>query len=192
MKAPLFEYPSFQYQIDDWEFKKKGLLNRINKQKFLRQVPGENYVFLMHEGDRQTNNKSYVHYLTKLMHSELNEFCQEAQVTCQMTDAWAVRYQKGDHQIIHNHRGWGFTGVLYVEFDPKVHTPTCFMAPWQDPTNDTTTLAFPKDVKEGTMFITPSFTHHFVSPNQSRKPITVISFDLLPQLPQHQSLNKNV
>ena len=23
MKAPIFEYPSYQYQIDDWEFKKK-------------------------------------------------------------------------------------------------------------------------------------------------------------------------
>jgi len=23
MKAPLFEYPSYQYQIDDWDFKKK-------------------------------------------------------------------------------------------------------------------------------------------------------------------------
>ena len=48
-----------------------------------------------------------------------------------MTDCWAVRYQKGDQQTIHNHKSWGFTGILYVEFDPKVHTPTCFVAPWQ-------------------------------------------------------------
>ena len=48
----------------------------------------------------------------------------EAQVTCSMTDVWAVRYQKGDQQTIHNHKSWGFTGILYVDFDPKVHTPT--------------------------------------------------------------------
>ena len=36
MKAPLFEFPSYQYEISDWEFKKKGLLNRINKQEFNR------------------------------------------------------------------------------------------------------------------------------------------------------------
>ena len=192
MKAPLFEFPSFQYEIDDWEFKKKGILKRINQQKFVRQVPGETNVFLMHEGDRATNNKSYIHYLSKLLHSELSDFCQEAQVTCSMTDAWCVRYQKGDQQIIHNHRGWGFSGVLYVEYDPKVHTPTCFMCPWQNPSNDTTSLVFPQNVKEGTIFIAPSFTHHFVHPNQSRKPRTVISFDLLPQLPDHQSLNRNV
>ena len=41
-------------------------------------------------------------------------FVKEAQVTCSMTDAWAVRYQKGDQQTIHNHKSWGFTGILYL------------------------------------------------------------------------------
>ena len=36
MKAPLFEYPTYQYQIKDWEFKKKGLLKRIKEEKFIR------------------------------------------------------------------------------------------------------------------------------------------------------------
>ena len=36
MKIPLFEYPSYQYKVDDWDFKKKGLLNRINQQDFYR------------------------------------------------------------------------------------------------------------------------------------------------------------
>ena len=189
MKAPIFEFPSYQYEVDDWEFKKKGLFKRIDQQNFLRKVPGQN-ISLNHEGDRQTNGKSYVNYLSELLGNELNEFCQEAGVTCRMTDAWCVRYQKGDYQIVHNHRGWGFTGVLYVEYDPKVHTPTCFVAPWQDPRHDTTSLAYPSNVKEGTLFISPSFTHHFVHPNKARKQRTVISFDLLPKLPDHQSINK--
>jgi hypothetical protein len=106
-----------------------------------------------------------------------------------MTDCWSVRYKQGDHQTIHNHKSWGFSGVLYVEYDPKLHTPTCFVAPWQDPRTDTTTLAFPPEVKEGTLVITPSYTLHFVHPNQSRKQRTIISFDLLPKLPDHQSIN---
>ena len=186
MKAPLFEFPSYQYEVKDWDFKKKGLLNRINKGKFIRT---ELQTF---ETDRQTCEKSYVRYFNDFINLELIDFCQEAQVTCGITDAWCVRYQKGDQQTIHNHRGWGFTGVLYVEYDPKVHTPTCFMAPWQDPRTDVTSLAYPQNVKEGTVFIAPSFSHHFVHPNQSRKQRTVISFDLLPKLPEHQSLNKNV
>jgi Putative 2OG-Fe(II) oxygenase len=183
MKAPLFEYPSYQYQIDDWSFKKKGLLNRINSQKFVRTT------LQTFETDRSTNKKSYLHYFQDLIKPQLFEFCQEAQVTCSMTDCWAVRYKQGDQQTVHTHRGWGFSGVVYVEYDPKHHTPTCFVAPWQDPRTDTTTLAYPQNVKEGTLVIVPSYTLHFVHPNQSRKQRTIISFDLLPKLPEHQSIN---
>ena len=40
------------------------------------------------------------------------------------------------------------------------------------------------------MFIAPSWALHFVHPNKVRKPRTVIAFDLLPKLPDHQSINK--
>ena len=183
MKAPLFEYPTYQYQIKDWDFKKKGLLKRLREEKFVRTD------LQTFETDRQTNKKSYLHYFQDLIKDELWEFVKEAQVSCSMTDVWAVRYQKGDQQTIHNHKSWGFTGILYVDFDPKVHTPTCFVAPWQDPRSDTTSLAYPQNVKEGTIFISPSYTLHFVHPNQVRKHRTIISFDLLPKLPDHQSVD---
>jgi len=184
MKTSLFEFPSYQYEVDDWDFKKKGLFNRIDRQEFYR-TPLQTF-----ETDRKTSGKTYVNYLEDFLKPLLFEFCKEAQVSCSMTDAWCVRYQKGDYQTVHNHRSWGFSGVLYVEFDPKVHTPTCFVAPWQDPRNDCTTLSFPKNVKEGTVVIAPSYTHHFVHPNKTRKRRTVVAFDLLPELPQHQSINK--
>ena len=181
MKAPLFEYPSFQYEVKDWDFKKKGLMNKIKRNNMIRTE------LQSFETDRQTNKKSYLHFFQELFRDELKQFCLEAQVSCRMTDCWTVRYQKGDHQTIHNHKSWGFSGILYLEYDPKVHTPTCFVAPWQDPRSDTTTLAFPQNVKEGTIFISPSYTLHFVQPNQVRKHRTIVSFDLLPALPHHQS-----
>ena len=185
MKAPLFEFPSYQYDVLDWEFKKKGLLSRINRSKFLRTE------LQSFETDRQTCEKSYVRYLEEFLQPELFQFCQEAQVSCRLSDAWAVKYQKGDHQTVHNHRGWGFSGILYVEFDPKVHTPTFFVAPWNDPRNDTTSLAYPQNIKEGTIFIAPSWALHYVNPNETRKQRVVVVFDLLPNLPDHQSINKN-
>ena len=186
MKAPLFEFPSYKYEIKDWEFKKKGLVKRINKSNLVRKE------YQPFETDRQTDmNKSWVLYLQHLIRPELSEFCKEAEITCSMTDAWCVRYQKGDRQDVHNHRGWGFSGVLYVEFDSEVHTPTTFVCPWQDPKTDSTLLGNPS-IREGMIYITPSYVHHFVRPNKTRKQRTVIAFDLLPQLPEHQSLNKNV
>ena len=61
MKIPLFEYPSFHYVIDDWEFKKKGLVNRINKQKFIRTE------MQRFETDRQTHKNCYLNFLTELL-----------------------------------------------------------------------------------------------------------------------------
>ena len=180
MKAPIFEFPSFQYQIKDWEFKKKGLLKRIKEEKFIRTD------LQTFETDRQTSNKSYLYYLAELIKPELSEFCKEAKVTCSMTDAWTVRYQKGDRQTIHNHRSWGFSGIIFLEFDPKIHTPTCFVSPYQDPRTDTTTITKPADVEEGVIIIFPSYTLHYVEPNNYRKRRSVISFDLLPETPGHR------
>ena len=182
MRAPIFEYPSFFYKVEDWEFKKKGLLKRLDKQKFVRT---ELQTF---ETDRQTAGKSYVHHLAELLRPELSVFCEEAAVTCAMTDAWCIRYYKGDYQGPHNHRSWGFSGVLYVENDPEVHPPTTFIAPWNDPRTDRSLLAYPPSMEEGFLFIVPSYTLHYVPPNTSRKRRTIVSFDLLPEQPT-QTLN---
>ena len=64
MKAPLFEYSSYQYQVKDWEFKKKGLLKRIKEEKFIRTD------LQSFETDRQTSKKSF-HYFQDFIKSEL-------------------------------------------------------------------------------------------------------------------------
>ena len=164
----------------------------INKQKFIRcdlSTPQNLAYNVSTETDRNFNNKSYVRYLEEFLRPELSEFFKEAEVSFHMENAWCVRYRKGDCQGIHNHRAWGFSGVLYLEFDPKIHTSTLFVSPWQDPIVDTAQVNAPQDVKEGTVFIFPSYCLHCVTPSKVSKPRMVISFDLLPE---HQSLNRNV
>ena len=68
MKAPLFEFPSYQYQIKDWDFKKKGLLKRIKEEKFIRTD------LQTFETDRQTNKKSYLHYFQDLSNQNYLSF----------------------------------------------------------------------------------------------------------------------
>ena len=174
MHIPLFEYPSYWYNLSDWEFKKKILLKRINKQKFVRQ-PYQDFLT-----DRQTNNNVYIKFCEDFLRDELSQFCEEAKVSCRMSDAWAVKYEKGDHQTVHNHGGWGFSGILYVEYDPKVHDPSWFVAPWQDPRTDRTKLNKPHNVNEGTLIIFPSSCLHYAPPNQVNKMRMILSFDLLP------------
>ena len=106
MKDPIFEYPSYRYKIKDWSFKKKAI-RKLKEKNFART---ELQTF---ETDRQNDGSSYMYYLAELIKPELSEFCKEAKVTCSMTDAWTVRYQKGDRQTIHNHRSWGFSGIIF-------------------------------------------------------------------------------
>lgn len=177
MKYSFFEYPSYRYQIDDWNFKKRGLVKRIESQKFLKTDIQNFYT------DRKTNNKNYLHYFNNLIEKELEEFCNECGISCVMTDCWSVKYEKGDYQTVHNHRSTGFSGILYVQYDPKVHTPTHFVAPWQDPRIDTTIISCPENISEGTLLIFPSYTLHYVPPNHSNKIRIITSFDLMVKIP---------
>ncbi len=172
MKVDLFEYPCFQYKIPNWEIcVQQEIYNRINFSQFKRDSLDNFWT------DR--GNSDYCNYIQQLILPQLSMFCAEAEITCHMTDAWTARYDKGDYQLPHNHRSLGFSAIIYIEYDPSVHTPTCFIAPWQDPRCDKTILKF-ADVDEGTMIVFPSSTLHFVQPNESDKRRTILSFDLLP------------
>ena len=77
MKTPLFEFPFYQYQISEWDIKKKDLLKVINKQKFIRcdlSTPQNLAYNVSTETDRNFNNKSYVRYLEEFLRPELSEF----------------------------------------------------------------------------------------------------------------------
>lgn len=176
MKSPLFEYTSYQYQIEDWGIKKCELLDVINSQKFVR-TNLQNF-----ETDKKTNNNNYLKYLTNLIRPQLQSFCNSEQITCTMNGCWTVRYNKGDSQSVHNHGSWGFSGILYADYNPEVHSPTHFVAPWQDSKTDATLFGFFRNVQEGTLIIFPSYTLHFALPNVSDKQRTIVSFDLIPKI----------
>lgn len=56
MKTPLFEYPSYQYQLTDCDFKKKAITNKLKKEEFIR-TPLQTF-----ECDGQKNKSRYLHY----------------------------------------------------------------------------------------------------------------------------------
>lgn len=174
MKESLFTVPNFRYELKDWAFKKKSLLRRLKPELFERD--DRDFYF----SDRGPNKNSYIHYLNDLLAHELDIFQKESNCPCIITDAWTVKYNKGDHQTVHHHRSWGFSAILYVEFDSKYHEPTYFLCPWSIPEEDLTFIGTP-EVNEGTLFIFPSCIHHFATPNKSNKQRIILSFDLLPQ-----------
>ena len=100
--------------------------------------------------DRQKDGKSYALDFDHLFSDELNQFKQECGVSeYQITDIWTIKYKKEDYQTVHNHRSFGYSGLLYVDYDEKVHKPTVFVGPWNDPISDTTQLAFAQFTVKG-------------------------------------------
>ena len=129
--------------------------------------------------DRQKDGKSYALDFDHLFSDELNQFKQESGVSeYQITDIWTIKYKKEDYQTVHNHRSFGYSGLLYVDYDEKVHKPTVFVGPWNDPISDTTQLAFAPEEKERVMYIFPSVLLHYAQSNASGKERVVTSWDI--------------
>ena len=80
----------------------------------------------------------------------------------------------------------GFSAVCFVEYDQEVHTPTQFIAPFNDFMQGNTLQYSPSCVMEGTLLIFPSVIHHFTLPNTSDKRRIALSFNLTPYETEEQ------
>jgi hypothetical protein len=174
MIHPLFFVPIYRYEVVEWDRKKQALYNRLNQRNFSKEGLQHFYT------DRQKDGRSYALDFDSIFNDELKEFCKESGVSeYQITDIWTVKYKKEDYQTVHNHRSYSYSGFLYLKYDEKVHKPTVFVGPWNDPISDTTQLSFAPDAKEGVMYIFPSVLLHYAQSNASGKERVVTSWDML-------------
>jgi len=168
----LFKTLAYQYDIKDWGNKKSKLNSLINANKFTRN-PLQNF-----SSDRNEDKVSYVNEFCEIFKDELDQFKQELGVTgFDVTDAWTVKYDKGDFHVPHNHSGNGFSGIVYLDFDPSEHTTTYFVSPINDPVTDQTQI-MESPGAEGMMLIVPSCIMHYTIPNKSDIQRSIVSFDI--------------
>lgn len=174
MIHPLFFVPIYRYEVEDWSRKKKALYKKIERKNFEKKGLQHFYT------DRQKDGRSYALDFDHLFSDELNQFKTEANIEeIKITDIWTIKYKKEDYQTVHNHRSYGYSGLLYVDYDEKYHKPTVFVGPWNDPVSDTTQLSFAPDAKEGVMYIFPSVLLHYAQSNSSGKERVITSWDML-------------
>lgn len=174
MIHPLFLVPIYCYEVLEWDRKKKELYNRLNNENFEKKGIHNFYT------DRQKDGKSYASDFQYLFVDELTKFGQECGINeLKITDIWTIKYKKENYQTVHNHRSFGYSGLLYVDYDENVHEPTVFVGPWNNPISDTTELAHAPRAKEGMMYIFPSVLLHYAQSNESGKERVVTSWDML-------------
>ena len=142
----LFHIPLFYYEVKEWDRKKKALLSRINQNKF------DYYGAANFQTDRHSKKNKYALDFENIFDEELTQFKEEAKLSyLKVKDIWTLKYSmKHESHCPHNHASTGYTGILYLEHDPK----------------------------EGVMYIWPSVLLHYVDGMNSKKTRMITSWDM--------------
>jgi len=174
MISALFLVPIFRYEVTEWERKKKALLSRINRNKF------DYYGLNDFQTDRHSEKNRYALDFENIFSEELEQFKKESDLKyLRVTDIWTLKYTKrSENHCPHNHKSTGYTGLLYLEYDDKVHEPTKFIGPWNDPVTDKTQLSQIKNPKPGVIYIWPSALVHYADGMKTNKLRMVTSWDM--------------
>jgi hypothetical protein len=170
VQSTLFETKFYSYYINDWESKKEKISEKINAAALVRN---SDQLFASDRG-----NNSYQTEFVEIFKNELSLFSNEIKVdSLDIGDVWTVSYAKDEFHIPHNHSGVGYSGIIYLDYDETLHSPTYFINPVNNPITDQTEIK-KIQASEGLMIIVPSNILHYTVPNNSHTIKTIIGFDL--------------
>ena len=170
----LFSIPIAHYEIENWRTNKERIMNALPQfgQEHIDSNL-EQYTDFFHQDEQLL--PAYADTVISIIEPYLAEFTERRRV--EFTDMWAQTSYKGNKHGIHNHGHSGWSAVIYVDFDPQVHTATQFISPFNNPWSGRL-QTFQPPVKEGDMVIFPATVAHEALPNESDKPRTIVSFNL--------------
>jgi hypothetical protein len=158
----------YKYKVKDW--------NKVKQELLL--CYGETSTHIIGDGKDKvltnwnTDFRSKIHTqegISRILFDEINRFMFDFKINYQITDAWFQQYEKNMAHGVHDH-GEGYSCVVYIEFDPKIHHSTIFV----DDDGRETNL----DVEEGDMIFFDSSHKHKCPPNKTDKRRTICSFNL--------------
>jgi hypothetical protein len=169
----MFSVPIYTVRTENWKEKKKKIKKEINFKNIEKKG--------LHTfgTDRQNDGKSYIKPFSNIFQNELNLFLDKiSKESLIITDMWTVRYKTLEYQSTHNHGSFGFSSILYLDFNPKLHDTTCFISPFSDFYSDHLAWYRPYDMQEGDFLFFPSCILHNFSPNFSFITRRCIGFDI--------------
>ena len=193
----LFSVPILHYSIGNWIENKNKIMNALPNHHG-NYLHGEDSLNGLYTDYKRVSSEgsntlpSYAGIVIDIIKPYLKDFsnqivmegsdCQstvgnQKQVNIQFTDMWYQTEMYGSSHGIHNHGPLGWSSVIYVDYDPKVHTSTQFLSPFNNIWNGNL-IYFQPPIEEGDMIIFPSYIAHQALPNSSKLPRTVISYNI--------------
>jgi hypothetical protein len=171
MIKPINILASYQYKSNDWSLKKEAIKQHLKFNEMVRTPPS---VF---NSDKNIP-RYYVENFISIFNEELTEFATELGIkSFDVKDIWTVNYKQGDFHDPHCHGFCNYSGILYLDYDENVHTPTYYITEPYDSVSERT-IIHKNDVTEGDIVIFPSSVLHYSRPNTSIKDRNIISFDI--------------
>ena len=113
MKTIAFSIPIFKYKVQNWNIKKKKLLDLFNN--------------LQHKvvGNVIT---SPIDIKTDILLEEVKIFEKEIGINFYSTEVWFQKYDINMNHAVHTHGPMGFSSVCFIEYDKDNHKPTTFIS----------------------------------------------------------------
>jgi len=162
MKTIAFSVPIFKYKIQNWNIKKKQLLDLFNNLE--HKVVGNVIT-------------SPIGIKTNILLEEIKLFEKELGINCYSTAVWFQKYDISMNQAVHTHGATGFSSVCFIEYDKNKHKPTTFVSPFGNYITGELERYKP-DVEEGDIIFFPSNLLHYAPINLVKEVRTIVSFNL--------------
>ena len=150
--------PFYHYKVNNWKEKKEQLLDFVSNLSF--KFNDEIASLYTTYGD-QSSSKAL-----NILEDDIVKFTTEVKYSGEMVaDIWFQKYYENQFHTPHHHGTIGYSSVLYINFDKKIHKGTRFISPFNDP--DGNHIEFAPDVDEGSFIFFPSYLYHYTLPNKS-------------------------
>ena len=180
-EATLFSLPIWTKKVDDFQTKKKQLVDEFDK---FKDVKEKSHPFMTNRNVNIPNHDSRLVRIDRfsvIMEEELGELYRIVRKKWGATniwfeDVWSVTYTTNQYQNTHNHGSTGLTGILVLD-NPDDGPNLKIYQPWNSWVSDKNECVNIK-LKEGEMIVFPSFIYHSSEPNKSNKIKRVISWDM--------------
>jgi hypothetical protein len=170
----MFKIPIVHTSVRNWNQKKSILLDIMSNTNLEihnnESVQSDYYI--------QKNNPIYTIQIAELFEEEINVFCRNLGFSeYRVVMSWFQTSSQGEHHGIHTHGLVGYSAVCFIDFDNLEHTPTKFVAPFNNLLTGEALQYTPK-VEEGSLIFFPASILHYTEPNKSPKERKILSFNI--------------
>lgn len=187
---PLYSVPLLHLKVKNWEEKKKLIWDlyesRISNPEVFKKTGRSSYDV---ETDYHANfsvesHRDLANLIDEVLDEELNVISSVYDSGILVDNCWFEKSVRGKFHSTHNHGNRGLSAVLFMKFDPKHHTPTVFLNPFESDSPISPHNEMPPGIREGSLIVFPASIYHYTNPCETDEERVILSFNMQFYIPE--------